>query len=69
MPTWLVIIIIVAIIGGVIGFCSSKDGERGSGAAQGAFTGAVGCGYVLLQLFLWGAGIALLIWLFSAIFG
>ena len=36
MPTWLIIILVVAAIGGVIGFLSSEDGNRGEGAAQGA---------------------------------
>lgn len=69
MPTWLIIIIIAAVICGLIGFISSNDGERGEGAIKGAIGGAMGCGYLLLQLFLWGAGIALMIWLFCAIFG
>lgn len=68
MPTWLIIILIVALIGAAIGFFSSNDGERAEGAVQGAIGGAVGCGYLLFQLFLWGLGIALLIWLFGAIF-
>ena len=69
MPTWLVIILVVAVIGAAFGYFTSDDGHRGEGAAQGAFMGAVGCGHILLQLFLWGLGIALLIWLFGAIFG
>ena len=69
MPTWLVIIIIAAIVCGIIGFLSSNDGERGEGALTGAIGGAMGCGYILFRLFLWGLGIALLIWLFGAIFG
>ena len=68
MPTWLIIIIIVAIIGAAIGFFSSNDGERAEGAVTGAIGGAIGCGYLLLQLFLWGLGIAFVIWLFSVIF-
>ena len=69
MPTWLIIILIVAIIGAIIGFLTSKDGERGEGAAAGALTGAVGCGYVLFQLLIWGLGIWFVIWIFSSIFG
>ena len=69
MPTWLIIILVVAAIGGVIGFLSSDDGSGGEGAAPGAIMGAVGCGHVLFELFLWGLGIALVIWLFGAIFG
>lgn len=69
MPTWLIIILIVAAIGAVIGFMSSDSGNRGEGAISGAIGGAMGCGYVLLHLFLWGLGIFFLIWLFGAIFG
>lgn len=69
MPTWLIIILVVAAIGAVIGFLSSEDGNRTEGALQGCLGGAVGCGHVLFQLFLWGVGLGILIWLFSAIFG
>lgn len=73
MPTWLIIILVVAAICGIIGFFSSEEGERSSGAAEGAMAGAMagamGCGYLLFRLFLWGLGIAFLIWLFGAIFG
>lgn len=69
MPTWLIIILVVAAIGAVIGFISGEDGKRGEGAAQGAIVGAVGCGHVLFELLLWGFGIMLVIWLFGAIFG
>ncbi len=69
MPTWIIIILIVAAIGAVIGFVGSEDGSRREGAAAGAIYGAVGCGHVLLRLFLWGAGIFILLKLFGAIFG
>ena len=69
MPTWLIIILVVAAIGAVIGFISSNHGERAEGAVQGALGGAMGCGYFLLHLFLWGLGVAFMIWLFGAIFG
>ena len=62
MPNWLLVIIVVAIIGGVIGYFTSSDGNRGE------IGSAIGCGYVLFQLFLWVAGIALAVWLFGAIF-
>ena len=68
MPTWLIIIIVVAIIGAIFGFFSSEDGEKGSGAAGGALAGAMGCGYVLFQLLLWGLGLAFMIWIFRLIF-
>lgn len=69
MPTWLIIILIVAAIGAVFGYFASEDEHRGEDAAQGALMGAIGCGHLLLQLFLWGLGLAFLIWLFGAIFG
>lgn len=69
MPTWLIIILIVAVIGGIIGFIGSEDGSRKEGAAAGALAGAIGCGHVLLRIFLWGVGIFLILKLFGAIFG
>ena len=69
MPTWLIIILIAAAICGVIGYFFGEEGRRGENAASGAMAGAMGCGYILLQLFLWGLGIAVCLWLFSAIFG
>lgn len=55
--TWLIVIIIAAVIMGAIGYFSSKDGERGENAAVGAFAGVMGCGYVISQILLWGLGI------------
>ena len=69
MPTWIIIILVVAAIGGLIGFIGSEDGSRKEGAAAGAVYGAIGCGQVLLHLFLWGLGILLVLKLFGAIFG
>lgn len=28
MPTWIIIILVVAVIGGIIGFLGSEDGSR-----------------------------------------
>lgn len=66
---WIWLIIIAAIIGGIIGILGSKDGKRGEAAVSGAVTGGMGCAYLLFQLFCWGIGVLLLIWLFSVIFG
>lgn len=41
MPTWLIIILVIAAIGGVIGFLSSEDGQRGESTAQGAMMGDI----------------------------
>ena len=69
MPTWLIIILIVAVVGAVIGFLENEKGERAEGAVQCAIGSAMGCRYLLLQLFLWGFGIMVLIWIFGVIFG
>ena len=66
---WLTILIIVIIIGAIIGFFNSEDGERGSGALGGAFVSGMGCGYLLFQIFLAGLVICGIIWLFVALFG
>lgn len=68
MPTWIVIILVVAVIGGIIGFLASDKDSKAEGAVAGAAYGAIGCGHILLELFLWGAGIILLLQLFAAIF-
>ncbi len=65
---WLTILIIAIIIGAVIGFFNSKDGERGAGALGGAIAGGMGCGQILLQIFLAGLGILFVIWLFRVLF-
>lgn len=66
---WLTILIVVIIIGAVLGFLGSKDGERGEGAVSGAIASGFGCGYILFQLFLAGLGILIIIWLFGWLFG
>lgn len=65
---WIWIIIIVAVIGGVIGYFSSQNGERGQGFLSGLLAGGMGCGYIILQIFLVVAGLAVVIWLFSLLF-
>lgn len=66
---WFVILIVAIIIGAIIGGLSSDKGETGAGAMTGAIAGGLGCGYVLLQIFLWGLGICAVIWLFGVLFG
>jgi hypothetical protein len=63
---WLKVIIIVALIGGVIGFLSSGKKED---AAAGAVGAGLGCGYLMLQIFLGALGLWVMLklasWLFS----
>ena len=69
MPTWLIIILVVAVIGGIIGYlCSDDDEDKGKSALTGAATGAIGCGYVILQIVLTVLGLSFAIWLFKVIF-
>lgn len=68
MPTWLIILLIITAIGAVLGFIFSDKGERGYGALQGGCSGAMGCGYILLQLFILGLAIYFVIWLWGVIF-
>ncbi len=65
---WIWIIIIAVIIGGIWGYLSSDEDKKGADAFSGAVVGGIGCGYVLLQIFLWGLGIMFFLWLFGAIF-
>lgn len=44
--TWLWVIIVVAIIGGVWGLLSSKDDEKGEGCISGFWGTGMGCGYI-----------------------
>ena len=67
--TWLIVIVIAAVVMGTIGYFSSKDGERGENAVAGAVAGAMGCGYVILRIFLFGLGIFLVVKLFGWLFG
>lgn len=64
--TWLWVIIVVAIIGGIIGYFNSGTKE---GAVEGATTAGFGCGYVILQIFLALLGFYILFLLGSWLFG
>lgn len=66
---WWKLLIAAIIIGAVIGFINSKDGERKEGAVSGAVASGMGCGYILIQVFLAGLGILFVIWLFGLLFG
>ncbi len=64
--TWLWVILIVAVIGGIIGYFSSGTKE---GAVEGAASAGLGCGYIIFQIFLAIVGIYVMFligsWLFS----
>lgn len=66
--TWLWVILIVALVGGIFGYFSS-DRDRGENAVHGAVAGGMGCGFIILQIFLAILGIWVLFmigsWLFS----
>lgn len=63
----IIIIAVVAIIGWIYGYLSSGgDVDEAKGVAIGAGTG---CGYIILQIFIAGLGIMIIIWLFGALFG
>ncbi len=66
---WLTVLIIAIVIGAVVGFLSSDDGERGSGAMGGAIVGGIGCAQILIRIFIFGLIIFAFIWLFGALFG
>lgn len=66
---WFWILIIVIAIGAFIGFVTSEDGERGVGSAGGGCLAGMGCGYVLFLIFIFGAAILLVLWLFGKLFG
>ena len=66
---WLYAILIAAVVCGIIGFFSSKEGERKGGAAEGAAMGAIGCTLIIGRIALGLLVIVLLLrlagWLFS----
>ena len=62
---WLWVILIVGIIGAVIGYFA--DGTEG--AATGGLGAALGCGTVMVQIFLGVASLGLIIALFGWLFG
>ncbi len=64
--TWLWIILVVAAIGGIIGYLSSGKTED---AVAGAVGAGMGCGYIILQIFLALLGIYVLFLLGSWLFG
>jgi hypothetical protein len=64
--TWLWVILIVAAIGGIIGWLTSGTKE---GAAEGAATAGIGCGYIIFQIFLAVVGLYVLFLLGSWLFG
>ncbi len=64
--TWLWIILVVAAIGGIIGYLSSGKTED---AVAGAVGAGVGCGYIILQIFLALLGIYVLFLIGSWLFG
>ena len=65
----LTILIIAIVVGAIIGFLNSDDGERCSGALGGAFAGGMGCGYILFQILLAGLVLFFIVWLFGVLFG
>ena len=64
--TWFWVIIIVAAIGGIIGFISSGKEED---AVSGAVGAGLGCGYIILHIFLGLVGLYLLFLIGSWLFG
>lgn len=62
---WITILIIAVVIGGVLGFLGSDDGDGLGGFISGAVSGGMGCGYILLRLFFIWLIIMGAIWLFS----
>lgn len=64
--TWLWVILIVALIGGLIGYMSSGKTED---AAAGALAAGSGCAYIIFQIFLTLLGFYLLFKIGSWLFG
>lgn len=63
---WLWVILIVAVIGGIIGYLNSGKKED---AAAGAVAAGAGCAWIIFQIFIFVVGVFLIFkigsWLFS----
>jgi hypothetical protein len=66
--TWLWVILIVSAIGGLLGYFGSEK-NRSENAINGAVTGGIGCGYIILQIFFAFIGLWLLFKVGSWLFG
>jgi len=64
--TWLWVILVVAAIGGIIGYLGSGKKED---AVAGAVGAGMGCGYIILQIFLALLGLYVLFLIGSWLFG
>lgn len=64
--TWLVVILVVAVIGGIIGYLNTGKTED---AVSGAVGAGMGCGYLIFQIFLAILGLGLLFAVGSWLFG
>lgn len=72
MPNWLIVIIVVAVIGGIIGLFASLGDDNikpHEGCLSGALMGGIGSAGCLAELIIYLApfilGILFLVWLFS----
>lgn len=63
---WLIVIIVIAAIVFIVSKLSGESTEDSAAVAGGA---ALGCGYILLQIFIAGLSILFLLWIFGALFG
>jgi hypothetical protein len=64
--TWLWVILIVAAIGGIISYFSSGKAEDG---VAGAVASGIGCGYLILQIFLAFVGLFIFFKIAEWLFG
>lgn len=64
--TWLIVIVVVAALGGLISYLNTGKSED---AVSGAVGAGLGCGYVILQIFLALVGLAFLLMLGNWLFG
>ena len=73
MKAWVWVLIICVVLGAIIGAIAFKrddpDSSAGAGAATGAFMGLTVGASCLVEILLAGLSIALIVWLFNALFG
>lgn len=64
--TWLIVILVVAAIGGLTGYLNSGKKDD---AVSGALGAGLGCGYIIFQIFLAILGLTLLLAIGNWLFG
>ena len=64
--TWLIILVVIVVAVYII---ARIGGDSSQGATDAALGAGIATGSCMLQIFMYGLGLVVLIWLFGALFG